>query len=160
MVRKRILVIGLSALVLAASATIALAQNTGNPSFDGAYRGSLVCDQLPGTHGILRAPLDMTVNGGNVVAARPIFNLDGSRVVGTEIAIGTVGTDGALHLTSNWAVARGSFKGTYSGTLAATGGTVTGPEEWTRSPTDGGNATRMCYGAYVKGPSQERNSHQ
>lgn len=160
MATKHIVLIGISVPVLAASITIALAQNTSNPSLDGAYRGNLVCDQLPGTHGILRAPLDMTLNGGNVVAARPIFNLDGSRVVGTEIAIGTVGTDGALHLTSNWAVARGSFKGSYSGTLAATGGTLTGTEEWTRSPADGGNATRTCYGAYVKGPSQERSSHQ
>jgi hypothetical protein len=158
MATNRILVIGLSILVLAASTPIALAQDTSNPSFGGAYRGNLVCDQLPGTHGILRAPLDMTVNGGNVVAARPIFNLDGSRVVGTEIAIGTVGADGALHLTSNWAVARGSFKGTYNGTLAATGGTLTGTEEWTRSPADGGNATRACYGAYVKGPALERSA--
>jgi hypothetical protein len=139
---------------------VSLAQNTSNQSFDGAYRGNLVCDQLPGTHGILRAPLDMTVNSGSVVAARPIFNLDGSRVVGTEIAIGTIGADGALHLASNWIVARGSFKGTYNGTLAATGGTLNRSEEWTRSPADGGKATRMCYGAHMKGPSQERTSPQ
>jgi hypothetical protein len=81
MATNRIVLIGLKVLVLAASITTALAQNSGNPSFDGGYRGNLVCDQLPGTHGILRAPLDMTVNGGNVVAARPIFNLNGTRVV-------------------------------------------------------------------------------
>jgi hypothetical protein len=160
MTTNRIVLIGLSILVLAANITIALAQNASNPPFDGAYRGNLVCEHLSGTAGILRGPLDMTVNGGNVVAGRPIFNRDGTLVVGTEIIIGAVGTDGAVHLTSNWVSARASFKGTYNGTLAATGGTLTGTEEWTRTPADGGNVTRACYGAYVKGPSLERSSPQ
>jgi hypothetical protein len=124
-------------------------------SLDGAYRGDLACEHLSGTLGILRAPLDMTVNAGNVVAARPIFNRDGRRVVGTEIATGTVGADGSLHLTSSWAAAGASFKGTYTGTLAATGGTLTGTEVWTRSPANGGNASRTCYGAYVRAPMPE-----
>jgi hypothetical protein len=160
MTLNRLVPICLSGLILTVSISIALAQNTSNPSLDGAYRGNLVCEHLSGSVGILRGPLDMTVNGGNVVAARPIFNRDGTRVVGTEIAIGTVGTDGALHLTSNWVAPRAGFKGTYNGTLATTGGTLTGTEEWTRSPANGGNATRNCYGAYVKGPPLERNSPQ
>jgi hypothetical protein len=97
MATNRIALIGLNILALAASITTASAQNTGNPPLDGAYRGNLVCEHLSGTAGILRGPLDMTVNGGNVVAGRPIFNRDGTLVVGTEVIIGTVGTDGAVH---------------------------------------------------------------
>ncbi len=123
-------------------------------SIDGAYRGSLICEHMSGTVGILRAPFDMTVNSGNVVAARPIFNRRGL-VAGTEIATGTVGADGALRLTASWVAAGASVKGTFSGTLAATGGTLTGTEVWTRSPANGGNASRACYGAYVKAPTSE-----
>lgn len=121
---------------------------------EGAYRGSIVCEHLPGTAGILRGPLDIIVSGTTAVAARPIFNRDGSRVVGSEIATGTVSPDGTLHLTSSWAAAGAGFQGTYNGTLNATGGTFTGTEAWTRSPANGGNATRNCFGAYVKAPTR------
>lgn len=121
-------------------------------SIEGAYRGNIICEHLPGTAGILRAPLDMVVSGTTVVAARPIFNRDGTRVVGSEIATGTANSDGTLRLTSSWAAAGASFKGTYNGTLNATGGTITGTEEWARSPANGGSASRTCYGAYVRGP--------
>lgn len=123
------------------------------PSLEGAYRGSLVCEHLAGTAGILRGPLDMVVSGTNVIAARPIFNRDGSRVVGSEIAMGAVSADGTLRLTSTWTTAGASFKGTYNGTLSATGGTLSGTEAWTMSPANGGNVSRMCYGAYVKSPT-------
>jgi len=133
---------------------VGLAQQ--QPSTDGAYRGTLVCEHLPGTAGILRAPLDIVVTGNAVVGARPIFNRDGSRVVGTEIATGSLSGDGALHLTSAWQAAGSSFKATYSGTLTASGGTLSGSESWTRSASNGGNASRACYGAYVKGPEQDQ----
>jgi hypothetical protein len=129
-------------------------------SIEGAYRGSLVCEHLAGTAGILRAPLDIVVSGTNIVAARPIFNRDGSRVVGSEIATGTVNADGTLHLTSSWAAAGADFKGTYSGTLSASGGTITGTETWTMSPANGGNVSRACYGAYVKGPTPRGQSRE
>jgi len=134
-------------LAISAPCGVALAQQQ---SSDGAYRGSLVCEHLPGTVGILRGPLDMMVTSGTVVAARPVFNRDGSRVVGTEIATGTVATDGQLHLTSHWISAGVTFKGTYNGTLNAIGGTLTGTEAWTRTPANGGNASRACFGAFVK----------
>jgi hypothetical protein len=127
---------------------------------EGAYRGSIVCEHLAGAVGILRAPLDFTVSGTKVVAARPIFNRDGTRVVGSEIATGTVNSDGTLHLTSSWAAAVASFKGTYNGTLNATGGTITGTQAWTRSPANGGNVSRACYGAYVRGPTPGAQSHE
>jgi hypothetical protein len=127
---------------------------------EGGYRGSMVCEHLPGTLGILRAPLDIIVSGTTVVAARPIFNRDGSRVVGSEIATGTVNSDGTLHLSSSWAAGGGSFNGTYSGTLNATGGTLTGTEAWVRSPEFGGNATRTCYGAYIRSPTARGQSRE
>jgi hypothetical protein len=129
-------------------------------SIEGAYRGSVVCEHLPGTAGILRAPLDIVVSGTTVVAARPIFNRNGTLVVGTEIATGTVNSDGTLRLTSSWAAAGGSFKGNYNGTMNATGGTITGTEAWTRSPANGGSASRTCYGAYVRGPIPGDESHE
>lgn len=132
---------------------------------NGAYRGTLVCEHLPGTVGILRGPLDIVVTGTTsvaprqiftVVAARPIFNRDGSRVVGTEIATGTLNADGALHLTSNWTAAGAGFKGTYSGTLSASGGTISGTQVWRRSSGNDGNISRTCYGAFVKSPPESR----
>jgi len=126
------------------------------PSVDGAYRGDLVCEHLPGTGGILRAPLDIMVAGTAVLAARPVFNRDGSLVVGSEIMSGTLNSDGKVHLTSNWIAVGASFKGTYDGTITGSGGTLTGTQVWTRSPTNGGNASRACYGAYVKGPMPEQ----
>lgn len=146
-------------ILLAICAPAAYAQSqssTGaqSPSLNGAYRGSLVCAHLPGTVGILRAPLDIVVTGTTVIAARPIFNRDGSRVVGSEIATGTLGADGAVHLTSAWHAAGGGFKGNYSGTLSESGGTLTGTQVWRRSPGNDGNIPRTCYGAYAKGPPE------
>jgi hypothetical protein len=146
--RSNLAVLGFLLLISTPDAGLAQQQ-----SIEGAYRGSIVCEHLAGTAGILRAPLDIDVSGTTVVAARPIFNRDGTRVVGSEIATGTVNADGTLRLTSSWAAAGGSFKGTYNGTLNATGGTVTGTEAWTRSPGNGGNVSRGCYGAYVRGPT-------
>ena len=122
-------------------------------SIEGAYRGSIVCEHLAGTTGILRAPLDIIVSGTTVVAARPIFNRNGTLVVGSEIASGAVNSDGTLHLTSSWVAAGARFNGTYNGTLNATGGTIAGTEAWTISPGNGGNLSRTCYGAYVRGPT-------
>lgn len=129
-------------------------------SIEGAYRGSIVCEHLSGTAGILRAPLDIIVSGTTVVAARPVFNRDGTLVVGSEIATGTVNSDGTLRLTSSWTAAGASFKGTYNGTLNATGGTITGTEAWMRSPANGGSASRTCYGAYVRGPIPDAEAHE
>jgi hypothetical protein len=120
---------------------------------DGAYRGTLVCEHLQGAQGILRAPLDVTVTGGSVVASRPIFNRDGTHVVGTEIATGTLNADGALNLASTWSTDGVSFKAAYNGTLTAMGGTLTGTEIWVRPAANGGTVSRTCYGAYVKAPT-------
>jgi hypothetical protein len=156
-VRRRSNLVALGFLFVISVPGAGFAQQQSN---DGAYRGSVVCEHLSGTTGILRAPLDIVVSGTSVVAARPLFNRDGSRVVGSEIATGTVNSDGTLRLTSSWAAAGASFKGTYSGTLNATGGTMTGTESWTRSPANGGSVSRTCYGAYVRGPIAGDESHE
>jgi hypothetical protein len=145
-------------LLVASCPALAQQQAAQQKSIEGAYRGSIVCAHLPGTIGILRGPLDIIVSGTTVVAARPIFNRDGSRVVGSEIATGSVNADGTLHLSSSWAAGNTSFKGTYSGTLNETGGTLTGTEAWTSLPDNGGNASRACYGAYVRGPTPHARS--
>jgi hypothetical protein len=140
----------LAVVFLLAASTTGYAQQ--QRSLEGAYRGSMVCEHLPGTAGILRAPLDIIVTGTTVIAARPIFNRDGTRVVGSEIAGGSMNSDGTLHLSSTWAAAGATFKGNYNGTLHATGGTITGTEEWRRLPANSGQISRTCYGAYVRSP--------
>ena len=55
-----------------------------------AYRGALICEKVKNGADILHAPLDLMVQDGKVVFARPLFNLDGTRVVGSEIGEGTV----------------------------------------------------------------------
>ncbi len=136
-------------LILIAAPAAGVAQQAAT---EGPYRGSIVCEQLSGTAGILRGPLDIVVAGTTVIAARPVFNRNGSRVVGSEIATGTVNPDGTLHLTSSWTSAAASFKGSYNGTLGATGGTITGSQEWKRSASNSGNTSRPCYGAFVRAP--------
>jgi len=153
-IRRRSCLVALGFFLVGSNTTFAQQQ-----SLEGAYRGSMVCEHLPGTAGILRAPLDIVVTGTTVVAARPIFNGNGTRVVGSEIATGTINSDGTLHLNSSWASAGASFKGSYNGTLSATGGTITGTEEWKRLPANGGQASRMCYGAYVRSPKPQTPDH-
>lgn len=152
-IRTRSTLVAMGFLLVSSSAGFAQ-----QPTIEGAYRGSIVCQHLSGTTGILRGPLDIIVSGTTVVAARPIFNRNGSRVVGSEIATGTVNSDGTLHLTSSWPAVGGGFKGTYNGTLNATGGTITGTQAWKRSQANGGNVLRTCYGAYVTAPTPDAQS--
>jgi hypothetical protein len=156
--RRRANLAGLGFLFVIAAPGAGFAQQ--QQSVEGAYRGSMVCERLAGTSGILRAPLDIVVSGTTVIAARPIFNRNGTRVVASEIATGTVNADGTLHLASSWPAALASFKGTYDGTLKASGGTITGTEAWTRLPANGGNVSRTCYGAYVRAPTPTAQSRE
>ena len=71
-------------------------------SFDGTFRGTLVCEKMPATVDMLTAPLDISIQRNSVQFARPLFNLDGTRVVGSELRTGTIDAEGKLHLTSNW----------------------------------------------------------
>jgi len=115
---------------------------------EGKFRGMYVCEKLPTTRNILRAPLDLEVKGDSARFARPLFNLDGSRVVGNELASGTVDANGRLHLTSRWNYLGNTSNAEYSGTLTSTGGTLTGTQTWT-GPGGGEPIRRTCTVAVV-----------
>ena len=99
-------------------------------TIEGKFRGMYVCEKLPTTRDILLAPIDLIIRGDNVQSARPLFNLDGTRVVGTEMAAGTINGDGQLHVTSEWSFLGNTANGDYSGSLSKTGGTMTGKQTW------------------------------
>jgi hypothetical protein len=113
---------------------------------DGAYRGTIVCSQLKKSKFVLRAPLDITISGKTVLAVRPIFNLT-ARVIGSEIATGTVSEEGSLKLSSSWSAGDVSFQGSYAGNIAGQGGTLSGSQAWT---TPDGAEQRTCTAAFVQ----------
>lgn len=126
---------------------------TASRPLDGSYRGTYVCPRIGVGGGaaagvdILRAPLDLTIRDGNVLFARPLFNWNATRVVGSEIASGTIDRAGKLHATSTWnngAV----FRGDYSGTLTPNGGTFMGTQAWRGGRAGGGS--RTCTAAVVQ----------
>jgi hypothetical protein len=123
-------------------------------ALDGAYRGTIVCEKVKATPGILRAPLDLLVRGNNVQFARPTFNLKGTRVTGSELGNGTIAADGKLHLTSSWVFGNIGLQGDYSGTLSTSGGTFSGTQSWHGS--DGVNGNRACHAAVVPAPKLEQ----
>jgi hypothetical protein len=117
---------------------------------DGAYRGSYVCEKTQVTRGVLRVPIDLQVSGGNVRFGRPLFNLDGTRVTGTELASGTIDQAGKVHLASDYVVLGFAVQGSYDGAIGAHGGTFTGTQSW-RWP-DGRPGSRTCVAALVPAP--------
>lgn len=140
MQRASITAIGL-AIVALASACGAVAADP----FDGS--SMIVCEKLQTSPNMLRAPLDITIAGKTVIAARLIFNRTGTLVVGSEIATGTVGDDGTIKLISNWKSGRSSYQGSYGGTLSAKGGTLTGTQAWTMPD---GQQSHTCTAAVVQ----------
>lgn len=116
-------------------------------SFDGAYRGSYVCEKTRAARGVLRVPLDLLVSGSTVRFGRPLFNLKGTRVIGTELAAGTIGDTGKMHLGSEFVVLGFSVQGAYDGTLDGHGGTFTGIQSW--HWPDGRSGSRTCTAALV-----------
>ena len=117
------------------------------PPLDGHYQGMLVCERLPNAPGTLRAPLDMMVSGSDVRFARPMFNIEGTRVTGSEMASGTLGSDGKVVFASKGENGMATFQASYSGTLTLSGGTLTGTQTFS---TPGGSRTRNCHAAFVK----------
>jgi hypothetical protein len=121
------------------------------PALANAYRGMFVCEQQPGAADILHVPLDVAVRGTDVQFARPLFNLRGTRVLGSELGDGSVGADGKVHVTSAWEFHGITVRGDYSGTLTPSGGTLTGTQSW-HAP--GGEArSRTCQAAMVPAPN-------
>jgi hypothetical protein len=116
----------------------------------GKFRGQYVCEKLPATPDILRVPIDLAVDGNKVRFARPLFNANGTRVVGSEMAAGTIDANGQVHLTSQWSFLGFTADGQYSGTLTPAGGTLTGTQTW--SGPVGNPVSRTCTAALVPAP--------
>ena len=119
-------------------------------SFDGTFRGTLVCEKMPAAADMLTAPLDTTIRGSNVQFARPLFNLTGTRVVGSELGSGTIDAQGTLHLTSNWHRFGVAFDSDYSGTLTKTSGTFSGTQSWRDEKNNSGK--RNCTAVFLLAP--------
>jgi hypothetical protein len=119
-------------------------------SFDGTFRGSLVCEKAPAAADMLSVPLDMNIRGNNVQFARPLFNLDGTRVIGSELGAGTIDAQGKIHLTSNWYRFGVTFDADYSGALTNTGGTFSGTQSWRDGRNN--NGKRNCTAAFLLAP--------
>jgi hypothetical protein len=141
MLRKAFEAIGAAILIVASMSYPAAA------GFDGAYRGGIVCAKLNTTQFMLRAPFDLVIAGASAIAARPIFNLKGTLVVGSEIATGTVADDGTIKLNSNWKAGGSSYLGSYTGVLTEKSGTLTGAQAWTMPE---GQQNRSCTIAVVR----------
>jgi hypothetical protein len=141
MLRKAVEAIGAAILIFSPMSYAASA------GFDGAYRGMIVCEKLNTAQFMLRAPFDLIITGASAIAARPIFNLKGTLVVGSEIATGTIADDGTIKLSSNWKAGGSSYQGSYTGVLVEKSGTLTGSQAWTMPE---GQQTRSCTAAVVR----------
>jgi hypothetical protein len=122
--------------------------NADAQTIQGKFRGMYVCEKLPTTRDVLRAPLDLVIEGNSVRFARPLFNLNGTRVVGSEMASGTIDGDGRLHLSSEWSYLGNRSQGDYNGTSTQTGGTLTGTQTWS-GPEGTTPISRACTAALV-----------
>ena len=142
MLRKLVEAVGLAIVIV-----VPMSHPAAADGLDGAYRGMIVCEKLNTTQFMLRAPFDLIITGKNAVAARPVFNLKGTFVVGSEIATGTVAGDGTIKLNSNWKAGGSSYQGNYGGVLTEKSGTLTGTQAWTMPE---GQQTRTCTAALVR----------
>jgi hypothetical protein len=139
--------IALAPLIVASLALLSVSAPARADNLDGVYRGSFVCGKMAQAPEMLRAPFDMIVSGKTALFARPVFNRFGTRVVGSELATGTVDDSGAIKLTSHWSAGAFSYQGDYSGAINAKIGTLTGTQSWT---TPRGSETRGCTVAFVQ----------
>jgi len=142
MLRKMVEAIGLAIVMF-----VPMSHPAAADGLDGAYRGMIVCEKLNTSQFMLRAPFDVIISGKSAVAARPIFNIKGTLVVGSEIATGTVADDGTIKLSSNWKSGGSSYEGSYGGVLSEKRGTLTGSQAWTMPE---GQQTRACTAALVR----------
>jgi hypothetical protein len=125
---------------------------------DGPYRGMYVCEKMKMSPDILRAPIDLVVSDTSVRFGRPLFNWNGTRVLGTEMASGSIDNDGKVHLGSEWFARGVTFQGSYDGTVTLSGGTLTGKQSW-HGP-DGDSGSRACTVAIVPAPHAEQAAAQ
>jgi hypothetical protein len=133
--------------------------NTDAQTIQGKFRGMYVCEKLPTTRDVLRAPLDLAIDGNSVRFARPLFYLNGTRVVGSELGSGTIDGDGRLHLSSEWSFLGNHAQGDYSGMLTRTGGTFTGTQTWS-GPEGSASLSRTCTAALVRATDAKHSSEE
>ena len=119
---------------------------------DGAYRGRIVCEKIEIARDIINVPFDLLVRGQAVEFARPVFNLKG-RLFGSELGSGTVGSDGKIELKATRVFLGQTVDSEYSGTLSATGGTLSGKQSWHGTNGDG---SRNCHVALVPAPKAQQ----
>jgi hypothetical protein len=115
----------------------------------GPFRGTMVCEKAPVATDILRAPFDLRMDGKSVAYARPLFNWNGTRVVGSELGNGAIESDGTVRLTSAWSTAGIDYRTEYSGSLTPKGGTLMGTQSWHGR---GATGSRTCVVAVVPAP--------
>jgi hypothetical protein len=134
-----------------ATITVAHSETQNAQPLATTYRGGFICEKAPGAADILRVPFDLAIRGDEVQFARPLFNLQGTRVIGSELGTGTIDAHGKLHLTSTWTYLGNAAVGDYSGTLTPSGGTLTGTQTWT-GPQNTTPVSRACSAALVPAP--------
>jgi hypothetical protein len=139
------------AVIATAAAPAPLAQSQ---SFDGAYKGSVECEQI--SHGAerLRTPLAMSVRNGRVAASMPLFDLDGRTEISGLFATGTVQAGGVFRLAVIVHMPDHVFVVDFSGTLGADGGTLAGVQVF--SLPAAGKASRTCEGTFIRVETRNR----
>jgi hypothetical protein len=98
---------------------------------------------------IFRTPLSIIVRNGHVMALTPMFDIAGREEPAPAVAAGIVDPDGVFRLGYTVYTRDYTVRGDYSGTLNATGGTLTGTQVLTREIT-GDGATRICKGTFLQ----------
>jgi hypothetical protein len=137
-----------AAAAFVAASSFAIPSSATAEGLDGTYRGNFVCEKLKQSPDILRAPFDMIVNGRNVIFARPVFNRNGTRVVGSELGSGSIDDTGTVQLKSAWSAGGFGYEGSYSGAIKGKTGTLSGMQSW-KTP-QGGAESRNCTVAFVQ----------
>lgn len=126
-------------------------------SLDGAYRGMIVCEKVEIARDILHVPFDLTVHGTAIQFARPVFNLKGDRIFGTELGTGSIDAEGKVKAASTRVFMGQTVESEYSGTLTAHGGTLSGRQFWHGT---NGEGSRNCHIALVPAPKAEEKAAQ
>ncbi len=87
----------------------------GAQEFDGAYSGTIMCAQIQGGPGQLRARVSATVSGGQVTYERALFSIKGQPTGEFERGSGIVTESGDMALTAKVATKAVRFETEYKG---------------------------------------------
>jgi hypothetical protein len=143
---KQIAPLILLTLLLMSASLAGAAQAADHPQ-QATYSGSYVCQKMGAATGILRVPIDLVIRDDSVQFARPLLDGRGTQVVGSEMAFGTIDSDGQLHIKSHWNNGGLSINAEYTGMLTATGATLVGTQTF---HAGGMTGTRTCTAALVQ----------